>query len=83
MCQDRALAPDLQLTHEFIAIMLGTRRAGVSEAAGKLQDDGIIKYKRGHVNVLNRQLLKDYSCECYEIVKREFDRLLGTNGYAS
>jgi CRP-like cAMP-binding protein len=83
MCQDRAQSGELQLTHEFIAIMLGTRRAGVSEAAGKLQDEGVIRYKRGHVNVLNRQLLKDRSCECYEIVKREFNRLLGTNGHAS
>ncbi|MCA1564898.1 MAG: Crp/Fnr family transcriptional regulator [Acidobacteria bacterium] len=83
MCQDRAQASELQLTHEFIAIMLGTRRAGVSEAAAKLQDDSVIRYRRGHVNLLDRRKLEAYSCECYEIVKKEFDRLLGTNGYAS
>jgi CRP-like cAMP-binding protein len=81
MCQDRAHSDDLQLTHEFIAIMLGTRRAGVSEAAGKLQDEGIIRYKRGHVNILDREELEVKSCECYPIVKKEFDRLLGANGH--
>jgi CRP-like cAMP-binding protein len=83
MCQDRAQASDLQLTHEFIAIMLGTRRAGVSEAAAKLQDGSVIRYRRGHVSILDRQGLEAHSCECYEIVKKEFDRLLGTNGHAS
>jgi CRP-like cAMP-binding protein len=82
MCQDRACSGDLQLTHEFIAVMLGTRRAGVSEAAGKLQDQGVIRYKRGHVSILNRPRLEALSCECYLVVKREFDRLLGTNGHA-
>lgn len=81
MCQDRAQSADLQLTHEFIAIMLGTRRAGISEAAGKLQDEGLIRYRRGHVNILNRRKLEGQSCECYRIVKREFDRLLGGNGH--
>jgi CRP-like cAMP-binding protein len=79
MCQDRAHSSELQLTHEFIAIMLGTRRAGVSEAAAKLQDESAIRYRRGHVNILDRQKLEAYSCECYEIVKKEFERLLGAS----
>jgi CRP-like cAMP-binding protein len=81
MSQDRARACDLQLTHEFIAVMLGTRRAGVSEAAAKLQDEGTIRYRRGQVKVLDRSKLETQSCECYEIVKNEFERLLGGNGH--
>jgi CRP-like cAMP-binding protein len=81
MSQDRAQASELQLTHEFIAVMLGTRRAGVSEAAAKLQDEGMIRYRRGLVNVLDRRKLETQSCECYEIVRNEFDRLLGGNGH--
>ncbi len=77
MSQDRTQASELQLTHEFIAIMLGTRRAGVSEAASKLQDEGVIRYRRGHVKILDRQKLEAHSCECYPVVKKEFDRLLG------
>jgi DNA-binding GntR family transcriptional regulator len=61
--------------------MLGTRRAGVSEAAGKLQNDGVIKYKRGRITIVDRPKLESISCECYPIVKREFDRLLGGNSY--
>lgn len=82
-CQDRAQSNELQLTHEFIAVMLGTRRAGVSEAAGKLQDEGIIRYKRGNVQILNREKMKAQACECYEIVRGEFARLLGGNVHAS
>jgi CRP-like cAMP-binding protein len=81
MCQDRADSVELQLTHEFIAVMLGTRRAGVSEAAAKLQDEGVIRYRRGSINVLDRQKLEGHSCECYLIVRHEFDRLLGGNGH--
>jgi CRP-like cAMP-binding protein len=81
MCQDCAHTSELQLTHEFIATMLGTRRAGVSEAAGKLQDEGVIKYRRGHLSILNRQELKAKACECYPIVQKEFERLLGINGH--
>lgn len=82
MCQDRAHSPELQLTHEFIATMLGTRRAGVSEAAGKLQDEGMIRYRRGHVSILERARLEGQSCECYPIVEKEFERLLGAGGQA-
>jgi CRP-like cAMP-binding protein len=83
MACDRAPGPELELTHEFIAVMLGTRRAGVTEAAGKLQDEGLIRYRRGRVTVLDRRGLESASCECYPIVKTEFERLLGVNGQAA
>lgn len=79
MSHDRAMSNELRVTHEFIAVMLGTRRAGVSEAAGKLQNDGLIKYKRGHIHIVDRPGLESISCECYPIVKREFERLLDGN----
>jgi CRP-like cAMP-binding protein len=79
MSHDRAMTDELLLTHDFIAVMLGTRRAGVSEAAGKLQNDGVIKYKRGHIRIVDRKELESISCECYPIVTREFERLLGGN----
>ncbi|HEV7906454.1 MAG TPA: Crp/Fnr family transcriptional regulator [Pyrinomonadaceae bacterium] len=79
MSHDRAMKDELLLTHDFIAVMLGTRRAGVSEAAGKLQNDGVIKYKRGHIQIVDRKGLESISCECYPIVKKEFERLLGSN----
>jgi CRP-like cAMP-binding protein len=82
MTSDRASGRELELTHEFMAVMLGTRRAGVSEAAGKLQDTGLIRYRRGRVTVLDRQGLEAATCECYAIVKKEYDRLLGGNGQA-
>jgi CRP-like cAMP-binding protein len=83
MSHDRAATDELHLTHDFIAVMLGTRRAGVSEAAGKLQQDGLIKYRRGHIKIIDRKGLESSCCECYPIVKREFDRLLGGNVQAS
>jgi CRP-like cAMP-binding protein len=76
MCQDRAMTGELKLTQEFIAMMLGTRRAGVSEAAGLLKDKGVINYKRGQVTILDREGLESISCECYPIVRQEFDRLV-------
>jgi len=79
MCQDRAHSKDLALTHEFIATMLGIRRAGVTEAAGQLQTKGLIKYHRGHLTILDRERLEALSCECYPIVKKEFARLVGNN----
>jgi CRP-like cAMP-binding protein len=81
MSHDRAMTDELALTHEFIAVMLGTRRAGVSEAAGRLQSEGVIKYKRGHISILDRKGLESISCECYPIVRREFDRLLGAQAH--
>ena len=77
MCQDRMESDTLVLTHEFIATMLGARRAGVSIAAGTLQAAGIISYHRGKVIIQDRERLEEASCECYLTVKNEYDRLLG------
>ena len=76
MCQDRAMSGELDLTQEFIAVMLGTRRAGVTEAAGQLKDAGVISYSRGHITILDREGLESISCECYPIVKQEFDLMV-------
>jgi len=67
------------MTQELIANMLGVRREGVTEAAGKLQADGLIAYTRGHIKVLDRAGLEKRVCECYAVVKREYDRLLPYN----
>jgi Mn-dependent DtxR family transcriptional regulator len=64
------------MTQELIANMLGVRRPGVSEAAMKLQEAGLIRYSYGHIEVLDRRGLEKRVCECYSVVKREFDRLL-------
>jgi CRP-like cAMP-binding protein len=73
---DRLDGNELVMTHELIANMLGVRREGVTEIAQKLQAAGLIKYFRGHITVLNRSGLKKRTCECYEVVKKEYDRLL-------
>lgn len=73
---DRLPGNELMMTQELIANMLGVRREGVTEAACKLQNDGLIKYSRGHITVLDRQQLEKRVCECYAVVKKEFDRLL-------
>src|SRR5476651_290238 len=73
---DRVQGNDLLMTQELIANMLGVRREGVTEAAGKLQADGLIQYSRGHIKVLDRAKLEKRVCECYAVVKKEFDRLL-------
>jgi CRP-like cAMP-binding protein len=75
MCRDRAPSDELPLTHEFMAMMLGIRRAGVTETALTLQADGFIRYTRGRITITDRQGLEGYACECYSIVKQEFDRL--------
>jgi CRP-like cAMP-binding protein len=82
MCQDRAQSNELHLTHEFIATMLGTRRAGVTEAANQLRDEGMIEYRRGQVTILDREGLERTSCECYPMMKKEFTRLVSGNGHA-
>lgn len=73
---DRLPGHDLVMTQELIANMLGVRREGVTEAAGKLQADGLIQYSRGHIKVLDRAGLEKRVCECYAVVKKEYDRLL-------
>ncbi|MDQ3650949.1 MAG: Crp/Fnr family transcriptional regulator [Acidobacteriota bacterium] len=82
MCQDRAHSTELELTHEAIALMLGARRAGVTVSAGLLQDEGVISYRRGQITVTDRAGLEAMSCECYLLMKKEFDRLVGSHGYA-
>lgn len=72
---DRLSTNEITMTQELIANMLGVRREGVTEAAGKLQKLGIINYKRGHIKVLDRLGLEAQSCECYKVVKNEADRL--------
>ena len=64
------------MTQELIANMLGVRRQGVVEAAGNLQKAGLIDYRRGHISVLDRPGLETRVCECYAVVKREYERLL-------
>jgi len=73
---DRLSTDELSMTQELIANMLGVRREGVTEAAGKLQRAGLIKYSRGRITVTNRPGLEKEACECYAVVKKEFDRLL-------
>jgi CRP-like cAMP-binding protein len=73
---DRMSGNELIMTQELIASMLGVRREGVTEAAGRLQRAGLITYRRGHITVLRRDGLEQRSCECYEAVRREFDRIL-------
>jgi len=73
---DRLQAPELVMTQELIANMLGVRREGVTEAAGHLQKAGLISYRRGRITVLDRAKLEKRVCECYAVVKKEYDRLL-------
>ena len=73
---DRLSSNSLRMTQELIANMLGVRREGVTEAAGNLQRAGLIRYKRGRIDVIDRAQLEKTVCECYAVVKAEFDRLL-------
>jgi CRP-like cAMP-binding protein len=77
LSHDRVKADELIMTQELIADMLGVRREGVTVAAGHLQDAGTISYVRGHIKILDRPKLEETVCECYRVVKDEFDRLLG------
>ncbi len=76
MIDDRMDSGEFFLTHEMIAEMLGARRAGITVAAGKLRQAGVISYMRGHVHILDRRSLEMWACECYRTIKTEFDRLL-------
>jgi CRP-like cAMP-binding protein len=76
---DRLPANELVMTQQLIANMLGVRREGVTEAAGRLQADGLIDYRRGRISVLDRPNLETRACECYAVVKREYDRLLSAH----
>jgi CRP-like cAMP-binding protein len=76
LSMDRLQGNQLDMTQELIANMLGVRREGVTEAAGKLQKLGVIHYSRGHITILDRPRLERLSCECYAVVRRETDRLL-------
>jgi len=73
---DRLHTNELRMTQELIANMLGVRREGVTEAAGRMQKAGLIKYQRGRITVLDREGLEQRTCECYGVVKKEYDRLL-------
>lgn len=75
MSSDGVGAEEFDLTHEFLAVMLGVRRASVSETAGTLRNDGLIDYTRGHIKITDRRGLEAASCECYGKVKDEYERL--------
>ncbi|MBV9957511.1 MAG: Crp/Fnr family transcriptional regulator [Acidobacteria bacterium] len=77
MSSDGVGSHELDLTQEFLSAMLGVRRAGVTEAALKIQAAGLIHYLRGHITILNREGLEAAACECYRVVRDEYDRLLG------
>ena len=80
MTRDRMPSDHFLLTQEFLAMMLGVRRAGVTVAASALQRAGLIRYDRGRVAILDRQGLEERACECYAVSKEEFDRLLDNSG---
>jgi CRP-like cAMP-binding protein len=77
MTHDRVQSDEFLLTHEFLGMMLGARRSGVTIAAKKLKDQKLIKYQRGHVTILDRAALEQRTCECYAVNKRAFDEFLG------
>ncbi|HEX9534659.1 MAG TPA: Crp/Fnr family transcriptional regulator [Stellaceae bacterium] len=82
MTRDRMPADDFLLTHEFLGMMLGVRRTTVTEVMGSLQKAGLIRYRRGHVTILDHEALRSRTCECYDISRLEFDRLLGDTARA-
>ena len=76
LCLDRVPGDQLYMTQELMANMLGVRREGITEAAGKLQKKGAIEYGRGRITVLDRRVIEKLSCECYAVVRKETDRLM-------
>jgi Mn-dependent DtxR family transcriptional regulator len=78
---DRSPSSELVMTQDLVASMLGVRREGITEAAGNLQRGGLIRYRRGHISVLNRVGLEAAACECYAVVKKELSRLLSDVRY--
>ena len=82
MTRDRMPSDDFLLTHKFLGMMLGVRRTTVTDVMGSLQKAGLIRYRRGHVSILDHETLRQRACECYEISKLEFDRLLGDTAVA-
>ena len=75
MSADGIGSDEVNITHEYLAVMLGVRRAGVSEAAAKLQEQNLIRYNRGVIQLLDRERLEAVACECYRVVKAEYERL--------
>ena len=78
---DRMPTNELIMTQDLVASMIGVRREGITEAAGKLKNDGFIQYRRGHITVLDRSGLESHACECYAVVKKELNRLLSDVRY--
>jgi CRP-like cAMP-binding protein len=83
MTHDRVNSDSFSLTHEFLAQMLGVRRASVSTTAAALQGEGLIRYERGIIEILDRPRLEDAACECYQIIEKEYTRLVGARPPAS
>ena len=81
LTHDRVDSDEFPLTQEFLSQMLGVRRASVTLAAGALQKAGFIEYRRGRLKIIDRAGLEGASCECYQVIREEFDRLLGFSGY--
>src|SRR3954452_15234874 len=80
MTRDRVGSDDLKLTHEYLAMMLGARRASVTDALGPLQEEGLVRSHRGRIAILDGAGVEARSCECYAVVRDEYDRLLGEAG---
>lgn len=82
-CADRVTGPEFYITQEFLGEMLGVRRQSVNLTAGQLQQSGLIKYSRGRIKVLDRDGLENAACECYQVTKSNYERLLGTPAFSA